>query len=186
MRLTPLVALIMKSRTYQLGAEPDPTQRATTRRTSPGRSVRLLPAEVLLDAIGQVLGRARAVRRRSRRRSAPCSCPGRRRAATFLKAFGKPERLLTCECERSETTHPGPGVPAHQRRGGPAQARGRRTTGSAGSSQSGRDRRGDPRRAVPRRALPRADATPNARRSSPTSPGPRTAARRGKTWPGRS
>ena len=23
---------------------------------------------------------------------------------TFLKAFGKPDRLLTCECERSETT----------------------------------------------------------------------------------
>ena len=30
--------------------------------------------------------------------------PGVASENAFLKAFGKPERLLTCECERTETT----------------------------------------------------------------------------------
>ena len=65
--------------------------------------VRLLPAEVLLDAISQVLdvsdrfpGAPRSLR--------AASCPESRPENAFLKAFGKPERLLTCECERTETT----------------------------------------------------------------------------------
>ncbi len=54
MRLKPLVAWIMKSRTYQAGAAPDPTNRDDESNFSHA-AVRLLPAEVLLDAISQVL-----------------------------------------------------------------------------------------------------------------------------------
>ena len=67
-------------------------------------AVRLLPAEVLLDAISQVAGGARA-----RSGDAPGSLraaqlPGPAGGVAFLKTFGKPDRLLTCECERSEST----------------------------------------------------------------------------------
>ena len=55
MRLKPLVAWIMKSRTYQLSATPDADQRRATSRISRTRPFELLPAEVLLDAISQVL-----------------------------------------------------------------------------------------------------------------------------------
>src|SRR5262249_35558983 len=63
----------------------------------------LLPAEVLLDAIGQALGRREAFA------SGPAGVravqlPGARMGGEFLKVFGKPDRLLTCECERSEAT----------------------------------------------------------------------------------
>jgi hypothetical protein len=101
-RLKPLVAWVMKSQTYQAAAAPDATNRDDESDFSHA-SVRLLPAEVLLDAISQVL----EVPERFRR------APGSLRAAQlpgvavdvpFLKTFGKPERLLTCECERSEAT----------------------------------------------------------------------------------
>ena len=53
-RLGPLAAWIMKSRTYQAAAQPDPTNRDDESNFSHA-AVRLLPAEVLLDAISQVL-----------------------------------------------------------------------------------------------------------------------------------
>jgi hypothetical protein len=102
MRLKPLVGLIMNSRTYQLGSTPDETNAGDTANFARA-SVRLLPAEVLLDAIGQALevpdrfpkapGRLRATQ-----------LPGVAAENPFLRTFGKPERLLTCECERIETT----------------------------------------------------------------------------------
>jgi hypothetical protein len=102
MRLKPLVAWIIKSRTYQAGAAPDATNREDESNFSRA-AVRLLPAEVLLDAISQMLavperflhapGSARAAQ-----------LPGVAGEGDFLKTFGKPERLLTCECERSEAT----------------------------------------------------------------------------------
>ncbi|MFO0892889.1 MAG: DUF1549 and DUF1553 domain-containing protein [Isosphaeraceae bacterium] len=101
MRLRPLVALIMKSQTYGLSATPDESN-ADDQANFSRASVRLLPAEVLLDAIGQVLdvperfpgapARLRAVQ-----------FPGVG-SGPFLKVFGKPERQLACECERNETT----------------------------------------------------------------------------------
>ncbi len=102
MKLRPLVAWIMKSRTYQAGATPDATNREDESNFSHA-AVRLLPAEVLLDAISQML----AVPERFRH--APGSAraaqlPGVAGEVDFLKTFGKPERLLTCECERSEAT----------------------------------------------------------------------------------
>jgi hypothetical protein len=102
MRLKPLVAWIMKSRTYQLSATPDPTNVEDEANFSRA-AVRLLSAEVLLDAVSQVL----EVPERFPR--APASLraaqlPGASGSVAFLKTFGKPDRLLTCECERSEMT----------------------------------------------------------------------------------
>jgi hypothetical protein len=102
MRLKPLVALIMKSRTYQLDTTPDPSNAGDLANFARA-SVRLLPAEVLLDAISQVLGVP------DRFPKAPAGLratqlPGVAAGDVFLKTFGKPERLLTCECERIETT----------------------------------------------------------------------------------
>ena len=70
-------ALIMKSQTYQLGSQPNATN-ADDEANFARASVRLLPAEVLLDAIGQALGKpesfANAPGRAARRRS--CRGPG--------------------------------------------------------------------------------------------------------------
>src|SRR5207245_1786193 len=98
--LRPLVVLIMTSQTYQLGPEPNATN-ADDEANFARASVRLLPAEVLLDAIGQALGKPDAFA------NAPpglhaTQLPGARMGGSFLKVFGKPDRLLTCECERSE------------------------------------------------------------------------------------
>ncbi|MDE2506750.1 MAG: DUF1553 domain-containing protein, partial [Planctomycetota bacterium] len=92
---------IMKSRVYQLDAAPNESNAADEANFSHA-VVKLLPAEVLLDAIGQALDRT------PRFPKAPPSTravqlPGAR-GGDFLKIFGKPDRLLTCECERSEAT----------------------------------------------------------------------------------
>ncbi len=102
MRLRPLVALILKSRTYQLSATPNETNAEDVINFARAR-VRLLPAEVLLDSIGQAVGAP------ARFKDSPGSLraiqlPGAKMGGEFLKVFGKPDRLLTCECERSEET----------------------------------------------------------------------------------
>jgi hypothetical protein len=102
MRLKPLVALVMKSRTYQLDSRPDPTN-ADDESHFARASVRLLPAEVLLDAIGDALGLPESFPNAPRGTHA-VQLPGARMGGEFLKVFGKPDRLLTCECERSEST----------------------------------------------------------------------------------
>lgn len=101
-RLGPLVAWIMKSRTYQAAAAPDATSRDDVANFSHA-AVKLLPAEVLLDAISQVLEVPERFRRAPGWLRAT-QLPGAARDVPFLTTFGKPERLLTCECERSETT----------------------------------------------------------------------------------
>ena len=111
-----LVRTIMNSRTYQLAAFPagdGPHEDGTyTQATFSQAIVQRLPAETLLDAQCQVLGvwpefagyppgtRAGQVRgvQRGERRS------GGRDGDRFLKTFGKPMRLLACECERSSDT----------------------------------------------------------------------------------
>jgi hypothetical protein len=110
--LRQLLRTVMASRTYQLSSEPNASNRDDTLNYSHAY-VRRLSAEQLLDAQCQVLGvpprfngypegfRAaqipgvQAVRPRDKRPS-----PGDQ----FLKMFGKPERLLTCECERADET----------------------------------------------------------------------------------
>jgi hypothetical protein len=107
-----LVRTIMNSRTYQLSAEPNETN-STDEGNFARAVVRRLPAETLLDAqcavldaaaefngypLGTRAGQVRGVQRvRSRDRKAGA-------ADRFLKTFGKPERLLACECERSNET----------------------------------------------------------------------------------
>lgn len=102
MRLKPLIAFIMNSRTYQLDAAPTVSNAEDAANFSHA-AVRLPPAEVLLDAISDVLqvpdrfpGAPNHVR--------ACQFPGVSAGSPFLKVFGKPERLLTCECERNEST----------------------------------------------------------------------------------
>jgi hypothetical protein len=110
--LRKLIRTIMNSRTYQLAAAPNETNSEDDGNFAHA-AVRRLPAETLLDAQCQVLdvaaefngyplgtraGQVRGVLRvRTRdRKGTP--------AERFLKTFGKPERLLACECERSNET----------------------------------------------------------------------------------
>ncbi len=99
-RLRPTVAWIMKSRVYQAGAAPEATNRDDEANFSHA-AVRLLPAEVLLDAVSQVLEVPERFRRAPGTLRAG-QLPGVGGDVPFLKTFGKPERLLTCECERSD------------------------------------------------------------------------------------
>ncbi|HEY1859380.1 MAG TPA: DUF1549 and DUF1553 domain-containing protein [Gemmataceae bacterium] len=104
-----LVRTIMNSRTYQLSAIPNETNREDEANFAHALN-RPLQAEQLLDAIAQVTG-------------TPLKFPGYpagTRAAQlagvrfydrkpseserFLQTFGKPDRLLSCECERSDET----------------------------------------------------------------------------------
>ena len=101
-RLRPLVALIMKSRTYGLEARPNETN-ADDEINFSHAAVRLLPAEVLIDAICQVFEQPEPYDQAPQAVRA-AQMAGARPGGTFLKTFGKPDRLLTCECERSETT----------------------------------------------------------------------------------
>lgn len=107
-----LIRTVMNSRTYQLAAEPNETNAADESNFSRA-VVRRLPAETLLDAQATVLdafpdfngypqgtraGQIRGVQRVRTRDKQAAS------ADRFLKTFGKPERLLACECERSNET----------------------------------------------------------------------------------
>lgn len=107
-----LVRMIMNSRTYQLSAQPNDTN-LDDHSSYSHASIRRLPAEVLLDAQSDVLdtpaefvGYRRGMRavqipgvQRERPRDA-APMPGDR----FLRTFGKPDRILACECERSNET----------------------------------------------------------------------------------
>ena len=101
-RLRPLVALIMKSKAYGLDARPNETNSDDEINFSHA-AVRLLPAEVLMDAICQVFERPEPYDR-SPEGVRTVQMPGAHPGGSFLSTFGKPDRLLTCECERSETT----------------------------------------------------------------------------------
>ncbi len=75
-----------------------------------GFPIRRLPAEVLLDAVSDATGVPTSFRKgkRDEGENVPDLIIERAvrfaaipRTAGFLKTFGKPDRLLTCECERS-------------------------------------------------------------------------------------
>ena len=106
-----LIRTIMTSRTYQLSALPNEANRDDETNFSHAL-VRSLPAEPLLDAIAQVTGvpivfdgyppgvratqlAGMPIARRKDRLSA---------GFKFLRTFGKPERLLNCDCERNDNT----------------------------------------------------------------------------------
>ena len=107
-----LLRVILNSKTYQLSSEPNDTNREDEANFS--RSlVRRLTAEQLLDATSQVCdvpldftgyptgpraAQLPGVGVTRRRDSGPSD------ADRFLKLFGKPPRLQSCDCERSDET----------------------------------------------------------------------------------
>ena len=110
-RLKRTVKTIMTSRTYQLGATVrDRTTMGDDLHNSHA-AVQPLEAEQLLDALSQVTGvpvrfAGYPLGMRANQIPAPPQT-GRRfgeegMGDKFLKTFGKPERLLTCECERND------------------------------------------------------------------------------------
>lgn len=96
--LKDLIRTIVRSRTYQLSATPNKLNADDAIYFSHA-TAKLLPAEVLLDAISAVTG-------------APTTFPGLPAGSRatqipdgkmdnpFLKTFGRPARELPCECER--------------------------------------------------------------------------------------
>jgi hypothetical protein len=109
-RLKHLVRTIMKSRTYQLASTlHDASTMGDELHHSHG-SVLPLEAEQLLDALAQVTGvpvqfAGYPLGLRANQVPAPPQS-GRQgfngMGERFLKVFGKPDRLLTCECERND------------------------------------------------------------------------------------
>ncbi len=98
--LKALMRTILQSATYQRSSAPTPENRGDRRfysRTLPRR----MSAEVMLDAISQVTG-------------APTSFPGYPSGwralqlpdsnveSYFLASFGRPDRVITCACERTD------------------------------------------------------------------------------------
>ena len=106
-----MIQVITSSRTYQLSAQPTKTNLEDESNFSHG-NIRRLSAEQLLDCQSQALGVAakfdgypegtRAAQlagtRMERKRE------NKMASEQFLDVFGKPPRLLTCECERSSDT----------------------------------------------------------------------------------
>jgi hypothetical protein len=97
-RLRPLVRFIMNSRAYQLSARPTKLNAEDGLYFSHAVT-RLLTAEQLLDAISSVTGVPEDFQGfPSGTRAA--QLPGSRVGSPFLKVFGRPDRNLSCECER--------------------------------------------------------------------------------------
>lgn len=107
-----LLRLILNSQTYQATSEPNDTNREDEANFS-HTQVRRHSAEQLLDTISQVLdvplkfsgyptgpraAQLPGVRVLRRREGSPT------KADLFLTAFGKPPRLQSCDCERSDET----------------------------------------------------------------------------------
>jgi hypothetical protein len=110
--LRSLLRTILISRTYQLSAKPNETN-GDDEANFARALIRPLQAEQLLDALGQVTGVKPAFPdhpkgTRAVQLPGVSANRGRRRQASdgerFLTSFGKPIRLLSCECERSEDT----------------------------------------------------------------------------------
>lgn len=107
-----LVRVIMNSRTYQLSAAPNATNEGDEINFSHAL-VRRLSAEPLFDAMCQAIGTTphfKGFPAGMRAGQLPGVQAVRFRRGTasrddqFLVLFGKPPRLLTCECERSTET----------------------------------------------------------------------------------
>ncbi len=98
-----LIRTILQSRTYQLSAQPTPTNADDEQYFSHAR-VRPLQAEQLLDAIGSAAGVPE--RFAGLPPGTPAvALPDGEMKHPFLEAFGRPARAMACECERgSETT----------------------------------------------------------------------------------
>ncbi|MBX3734294.1 MAG: DUF1553 domain-containing protein [Verrucomicrobiae bacterium] len=108
--LKALMREILRSETYQRDSEPLPGNAADTRFHARYQPRRLM-AEVILDAYAQVTGVPTEFRRATGNGDTfqftypagtrALQLPDSQIASYFLKSFGKPDRLQTCECERS-------------------------------------------------------------------------------------
>ena len=95
-----LMRLILTSKTYQRSSRSAPGNEQDTRfysRFYPRR----LRAEVLLDAISQATGSPTKFKDYPAGTRA-LQLPDSNVESLFLKTFGRPERVITCECERSD------------------------------------------------------------------------------------
>jgi len=110
--LRQMIRLIMASRSYQLSATPNETNAGDEINYSHVRP-RRLTAEQLFDTQHQFLevpANFRGYPAGTRAAQLPGGAPVRRNevkmggAEKFLSVFGKPSRLLACECERSSET----------------------------------------------------------------------------------
>src|SRR5262249_10515672 len=97
-----LVATICKSRTYQLSSTPNQFNKHDKQayaRYYPKR----MSAEVLFDAVFQVTGSPTAFGGLPQDTHAPkraIMLPDESYASYFLDVFGRPQRIIACECER--------------------------------------------------------------------------------------
>jgi uncharacterized protein DUF1549/uncharacterized protein DUF1553 len=95
-----LVRRIMNSRTYQLSAHPLPLNKDDQTYFSHALP-RIMAAEQLLDAISQVTGMPEDFPGYPKGTRA-VQLAGTKARTPFLKTFGRPDRNLTCECEREK------------------------------------------------------------------------------------
>jgi hypothetical protein len=101
--LRALIRLIANSRTYQLSARPNELNANDAIYFSHAYT-RLLPAEVLLDAISSVTGTTTPFNGLPNGARAT-QIPDGQMDNPFLKTFGRPARELACECERESESN---------------------------------------------------------------------------------
>lgn len=97
-RLSPLIRAIITSRTYQLSARTNDLNKNDSIYFSHAYT-KLLPAEVLLDAISALTGTTTSFDGLPKGARA-AEIPDGKMENPFLKTFGRPARELACECER--------------------------------------------------------------------------------------
>ena len=179
--LKALIRSILSSRTYQLSARTNELNADDTLYFSHAYT-KLLPAEVLLDAISTVTGTVTPFDGLPKGARAT-QIPDGKMENPFLKTFGRPARELACECERESDSNLSQAL---QLIGG-ATVNGKLRDDNGRMAPTGQERQ-DPRadhpRALPRRPLPRAQRRPRSTPPSSTSPTPPTAARPSRTWAG--
>jgi hypothetical protein len=101
--LKPLIRTILSSRTYQLSATTNSLNVDDSLYFSHCQT-KLLPAEVLLDAISAVTGTTTPFDGLPTG-SRACQIPDGKMDNPFLKTFGRPARELACECERESESN---------------------------------------------------------------------------------
>jgi len=101
--LKPLIRTILRSRTYQLSATTNSLNVDDSLYFSHCQT-KLLPAEVLLDAISTVTGTTTTFDGLPSGARA-CQIPDGKIDNPFLKTFGRPARELACECERESESN---------------------------------------------------------------------------------
>jgi len=98
-----LVRQVIESRTYQASATTNPLNADDSLYFSHA-STKLLPAEVLLDAISTVTGTITSFDGLPKGARAT-QIPDGKMENPFLKTFGRPARELACECERESDSN---------------------------------------------------------------------------------